>query len=56
MLGAGLLAEHFSPTTVVAACGIVGTLAVAGVALCWPRAAASTPIAPAVRQPVSVPS
>jgi MFS family permease len=57
MLGAGLLAEHFTPTAVVAACGILGTLAVAAVAwLCWPRGAVTTPPVSATREPVAVAS
>jgi predicted MFS family arabinose efflux permease len=40
MLGAGMLAEILAPTTVIAVCGAAGTLAVAAVALTWPRTAA----------------
>jgi predicted MFS family arabinose efflux permease len=49
MAAAGLLAERLSPTTVTAACGIAGTLAVGALAARWPRT--STPAAPRPAEP-----
>lgn len=51
MLGAGLLAGYHAPTAVVAASGLLGTIAIAGVAARWRRAVSPAP-AP---EPVPVP-
>jgi hypothetical protein len=37
MLLAGAAAEHFSPTAVIAADGLIGTVAAAAVAIAWSR-------------------
>jgi predicted MFS family arabinose efflux permease len=54
MLGAGFLAGFQAPTTVVAAGGLVGTIAVAAVAARWPRSGTPEAVAAPHREVATV--